>query len=89
MSYERVGSRAMIEKYGRDPRDTGRTEVQIAVLTDRINYLTEHAKEHPKDHAGRRGLLGLVGRRRRLLDYLARTDIQQYRLLIEQLGIRR
>jgi len=89
VTYERVGSRAMIEKYGRKPDDTGRTEVQIAILTDRINYLTEHAKGHPKDHSGRRGLLKMVGRRRRLLDYLARTNVQQYRTLIEQLGIRR
>lgn len=69
--------------------DTGSPEVQVAVLSDRISSLTEHLRDHPKDHASRRGLLKLVGRRRRLLDYLNRTDIERYRALIGRLGLRR
>ena len=69
--------------------DTGSPEVQIALLTDRINHLTEHLKVHKKDHHSRRGLLMLVGRRRRLLDYLAKNDVERYRALIAKLGLRR
>jgi small subunit ribosomal protein S15 len=69
--------------------DTGSPEVQIALLTDRINQLTEHLKVHKKDHHSRRGLLMLVGRRRRLLDYLRRNDVERYRALIARLGLRR
>ena len=69
--------------------DTGSPEVQIALLTDRITHLTEHFKVHKKDHHGRRGLLKLVGRRRRLLEYLKRQDIERYRTLIQRLGLRR
>ncbi len=69
--------------------DTGSPEVQVALLSHRISHLTEHLKEHKHDHHSRRGLLLLVGRRRRLLDYLARTDIERYRSLIARLGIRR
>jgi small subunit ribosomal protein S15 len=69
--------------------DTGSPEVQIALLTDRINHLTEHLKVHKKDHHSRRGLLMLVGRRRRLLDYLRRNDVERYRALIAKLGLRR
>src|SRR5206468_821452 len=69
--------------------DTGSPEVQIALLTDRINQLTEHLKVHKKDHHSRRGLLMLVGRRRRLLDYLRRNDVERYRALIAKLGLRR
>jgi small subunit ribosomal protein S15 len=69
--------------------DTGSTEVQVALLTARINHLTEHLKVHKKDHHSRRGLLMLVGRRRRLLDYLRRNDIERYRALIAKLGLRR
>ena len=69
--------------------DTGSPEVQIALLTDRINHLTEHLKVHKKDHHSRRGLLMLVGRRRRLLDYLKGNDVEGYRTLIAKLGIRR
>ncbi|MEL7208316.1 MAG: 30S ribosomal protein S15 [Actinomycetota bacterium] len=69
--------------------DTGSPEVQIALLTDRINHLTEHLRVHAKDHHSRRGLLTLVGQRRRLLDYLAREDIERYRALIAKLGLRR
>ena len=69
--------------------DTGSTEVQVALLTERINHLTEHLKVHKKDHHSRRGLLMLVGRRRRLLDYLRRNDVERYRALIAKLGLRR
>ena len=69
--------------------DTGSPEVQIALLSNRINYLTEHFKEHAKDHHSRRGLLKLVGRRRRLLDYLKKTDLDRYRTVIDRLGIRK
>ncbi len=79
----------MIKKFGENPQDTGRTEVQIALLTKRIEHLTEHFKVHKKDHHSRRGLLKLVGQRRRLLDYLIRSDIEKYRGLIKELGIRR
>ena len=70
-------------------RDTGSADVQIALLTQRINHLTEHLKMHKKDHHSRRGLLMLVGRRRRLLDYLRRNDVERYRALIAKLGLRR
>lgn len=69
--------------------DTGSPEVQIALLTDRINHLTEHLKVHKKDHHSRRGLLMLVGRRRRMLDYVRRTDVERYRAIIAKLGLRR
>ena len=76
-------------KYGRGPNDTGSAEVQIAVLTSSINHLTEHLKTHKKDHHSRRGLLLQVGQRRRLLNYLQRTDLERYRQLIADLGLRR
>ena len=79
----------IIEKYGRKPGDTGSPEVQIAILTFRIRELTEHLKVHQKDHHSRRGLLKLVGQRRGLLAYLKKTDLEGYRKLIEQLGIRK
>ena len=79
----------VIKEYAKSANDTGSAEVQIALLTDRINHLTQHLKDHPQDHHGRRGLLLLVGRRRRLLDYLTRKDIEGYRALIARLGIRR
>jgi small subunit ribosomal protein S15 len=69
--------------------DTGSPEVQIALLTDRINHLTEHLKAHKKDHHSRRGLLMLVGRRRRLLDYVKKNDVERYRAIIAKLGLRR
>ena len=80
---------AIIGEYRRGETDTGSPEVQVALLTRRINDLTEHLKVHKHDHHSRRGLLLLVGRRRRLLQYLARTDIERYRALIERLGLRR
>ncbi len=78
-----------ISKYGKSETDTGSTEVQIALLTDRINHLTEHLKMHKKDHHSRRGLLMLVGKRRRFLDYLRDNDVERYRSLIAELGLRR
>jgi len=80
---------AIVEKYGADSNDTGKTEVQVALLTENIKKLTPHFKEHKKDHHSRRGLLKLVGQRRRLLDYLAKNDVTKYRSLIKDLGIRR
>ncbi len=79
----------IIKKFGDSESDTGKTEVQIAILTERIKYLTEHLKTHKKDHHSRRGLLKLVGQRRRLLRYLTKTDIMRYRKVISELGIRR
>ncbi len=78
-----------IAKFKRSDDDTGSPEVQIALLSDRINHLTDHLKVHKKDHHSRRGLLMLVGRRRRLLDYLAAIDVERYRTLISELGLRR
>jgi small subunit ribosomal protein S15 len=75
--------------YARSEGDTGSPEVQVALLTHRINHLTAHLKEHKHDHHSRRGLLLMVGRRRRLLNYLAETDIERYRSLIQRLGLRR
>ena len=80
---------AIIAEYGRTKGDTGSPEVQIAVLTARIQELTEHLKKNQKDHHSRRGLLKMVGQRRGLLDYLKKTDIERYRALIEKLGIRK
>ena len=79
----------LIAEYGATEGDTGSAEVQIAMLSKRISDLTEHLKTHKHDHHSRRGLLLLVGRRRRMLDYLAKVDISRYRSLIERLGLRR
>ncbi|MFI0433701.1 MAG: ribosomal protein [Actinomycetota bacterium] len=79
----------IITEYATHPGDTGSPEVQIALLSHRISHLTEHLKTHKHDHHSRRGLLLLVGRRRRLLNYVADTDIERYRSLIERLGLRR
>lgn len=76
-------------KFGKDPQDTGNARVQVALLTQRINDLTEHLRLHKKDHASRRGLLMLVGRRRRFLNYLQRTDLEGYRALVRELGLRK
>ena len=76
-------------RFGRSPEDTGRTEVQIAMLTQRINELTAHLRDHKHDHHSRRGLLMLVGQRRRLLNYLQRRHLDRYRSLIAELGLRR
>ena len=80
---------AIIAEYGRKAGDTGSPEVQIAVLTARIRELTDHLKEHPKDHHSRRGMLKMIGQRRGLLDYLKRKDLEGYRALIAKLGIRK
>ena len=80
---------AIIEEYGRKKGDTGSPEVQIAIITARINELTDHFKANPKDHHSRRGLLKMVGQRRGLLAYLRNTDIERYRSLIERLGLRK
>ncbi len=79
----------VVKQYQRSGKDTGSPEVQIALLTARINELTEHLRTHPKDHYSRRGLLKLVGRRRRLLQYLQKRNLEGYRALIQELGLRR
>jgi small subunit ribosomal protein S15 len=89
MSLTKEAKLEIVEKHGKGPADTGSTEVQVALLTRRIEELTEHLRTHPKDHYSRRGLLKLVGRRRRFLDYLQRKDIEGYRALIKELGLRR
>jgi len=82
-------TQTIIGEFGSHATDTGSPEVQIALLTERINSLTEHLKVHQKDHHGRRGLLGMVGHRRRLLDYLRDQDVERYRTVIARLGLRR
>ncbi len=79
----------IVHRFGKNADDTGATEVQVALLTRRINHLTEHLREHKHDHHSRRGLLMLVGQRRRLLNYLQRKDLDRYRALIAELGLRR
>jgi len=79
----------IIAKFGRDANDTGSSEVQVALLTDRINHLTEHLKTHKKDHHSRRGLLMMVGQRKGLLNYIKNKDITKYRELIAELGLRK
>jgi small subunit ribosomal protein S15 len=79
---------SIIEKHRAHEKDSGSTRVQIALLTERINYLTEHFRAHRKDNHSRRGLLKMVGRRRRLLEYMRRTDLEGYRQLIQELGLR-
>lgn len=79
----------LIKKYGSSQNDSGKTEVQVALLTKRINDLTEHFNKHAKDHHSRRGLMMMVGKRRRLLDYLTKKDIERYRSIIKDLNIRK
>lgn len=79
----------IINTYRRDEKDTGSSEVQIALLTERITELTEHLKVHPKDNHSRRGLLKMVGKRRNLLNYLAKKDIERYRVIVDKLGLRK
>ena len=81
--------RDLVREYGEDENDTGASEVQIAIFTRRIEHLTEHLDEHPSDESTRRGLLKLVGKRRRLLNYLMDRDIERYRTIIDQLGLRK
>ncbi|GAA0635061.1 MULTISPECIES: 30S ribosomal protein S15 [Sporichthya] len=89
MPLDSAQKKAILSEYALSPNDTGSPEAQVAMLTKRISDLTEHLKVHKHDHHSRRGLLLLVGRRRRLLQYLAKTDINRYRSLIERLGLRR
>ena len=89
MSLTQEKKQELIEKFGRSDGDTGSAEVQIALLTERINELTEHLRSHTKDHHSRRGLLMLVGKRRRLLRYLERADLDRYRQVVADLGLRR
>jgi len=89
MPLTRESKSTLIERYQVHPRDTGSPEVQIAVLSERINYLNEHFRVHRKDHSSRRGLLIMVGKRRRLLEYLKRRDSERYRTVIDRLGIRK
>ncbi len=89
MSFTTELKGSVISQYRTHPTDTGSPEVQVALLSERINYLTEHFKSHQKDHASRRGLLRMVGHRRRLLDYLKAKDAERYRALIQRLGIRK
>ena len=89
MALTKEVKQGLIDKHGKNGQDTGSTDVQVAMLTTRINDLTEHLRTHPKDHYSRRGLLKLVGRRRRFLTYLQKTDLEGYRALIKELGLRR
>ena len=89
MSLTIEAKREIIQKHGKSENDTGSPEVQIALLSARISHLTEHLREHKHDHHSRRGLLMLVGQRRRLLQYLQRKDLDRYRALIAELGLRR
>ncbi len=89
MALSKTGKAQLIESYRTHGSDTGSPEVQIAILSERIGYLTEHFKTHKQDHHSRRGLMKLVGKRRRLLDYLKQSDVQRYRGLIGRLGIRK
>ena len=89
MSFSKAQKASVISGYQTHSADTGSPEVQVAILSERINYLTEHFKTHAKDHHSRRGLMMLVGQRRRLLDYLKSKDLARYRGLIDKLGIRK
>lgn len=89
MSLSREENLEIIKEYGKTEKDSGTAEVQIAILTKRINTLTSHFGSHTKDHSSRRGLMKIVGKRRRLLDYLASIDIERYRAIIKKLSIRK
>ncbi len=89
MTLEAVKKQEIIEKFGKNSSDTGSPEVQVALLSERITYLTDHFKSHKKDHHSRRGLLKLVGQRRRLLNYLKGKNIDRYRSVIKELNIRK
>ena len=89
MSLTKEAKQEIVDKHGSSKTDTGSPAVQVALLTQRVNELTEHLRAHPKDHYSRRGLLKLVGRRRRFLNYLQKHDLEGYRALIKELGLRR
>ena len=89
MALAKDTKQAVIQRFGQDPQDTGSTHVQVALLTTRINELSEHLRAHKKDHHGRRGLLTMVGKRKRLLSYLEKTNFEAYKALIAELGLRR
>ena len=89
MTLDKATKEALIREFQLHETDTGSPEVQIAILTNKITYLTEHLKQHPKDHHSRRGLLKMVGNRRNLLNYLIKKDIERYRAIIAKLGIRK
>ena len=89
MTLDAAQKRDIIDRFRQHESDTGSAEVQVAILSERISYLTNHFKTHAKDHHSRRGLIKLVGQRRRLLNYLKNKDIERYRSLIEQLGLRK
>ncbi|MGO9972945.1 MAG: 30S ribosomal protein S15 [Solirubrobacteraceae bacterium] len=89
MTVTQERKRELIDRFGDSPQDTGKAEVQVALLTERINLLNDHLRTHRKDHHSRRGLLMLVGQRRRFLNYLQRTDLERYRSLIRELGLRK
>ena len=89
MAIDSTQKTEVVREFRLDEYDTGSAQVQIALLTQRINDLTEHFRLHPKDHHSRRGLLKMVGRRRRLLDYLKRTDVEEYRRILEALNLRK
>lgn len=89
MAFDKASRTAVIEKYKRGEKDTGSTEVQIALLTSRINHLADHLKTHVKDFHSRQGLFKMIGRRRRLLEYLKRTDVERYRAVIGTLELRK
>jgi small subunit ribosomal protein S15 len=89
MSLTKERTQEVVSKFGANDSDTGSARVQIALLTERINELTEHLRTHKKDHHSRRGLLMLVGRRRRFLNYLQRSDLEGYRALVKELGLRK
>ena len=88
LSISKARTAELMAEFGKNPQDSGSAEVQVAILSERIKNLTEHLKEHPKDHHTRRGLLMLVGKRRRLLVYIKNRDVLEYRELIKKLGIR-
>jgi small subunit ribosomal protein S15 len=89
MSLNKEETASIVTKFGKSDKDTGASEVQIALLTERINQLTEHCKKFKKDKSGQRGLLILVGQRRRMLKYIQRTNLEKYRSLIKELGLRK
>ncbi|HET54572.1 MAG TPA: 30S ribosomal protein S15 [Ignavibacteria bacterium] len=89
MSLTKEQKLELIKKFGKSENDSGTAEVQVAILTKRINELTDHFGKHSKDHSSRRGLMKMVGKRRRLLDYLAKKDINRYRAVIKELNIRK